>query len=175
MLGHVQTVLFHDPGMKNFVYLMADVLTSQRQSNKKDYYKTYIIAHKNGEILTAHCTCMAGAGKACSHAAAVAYKVDALRRLKSEESACTSLLCSWNDMSKKKATPAMLKDIDFQRPKYGQSVTVPAPPTKLNLMPCKDFLSDDDMNTLRNIAPNAALFSCIDRHERTSTFTTNPF
>ena len=42
------------------------------------------------------------AGKACSHAAALAYKIDALRRLKEEESACTSFLCSWNDMSKKK-------------------------------------------------------------------------
>ena len=60
VLGHVQPVSFYDPGIQNYVYLMAEVLPSQRQSNKKDYYKTYIIAHKNGEILTAHCTCMAG-------------------------------------------------------------------------------------------------------------------
>ena len=60
VLGHVQPIMFHDPEIKDYVYLKADVLPSQRQSNKKDLYKTYIISHKNGEILTAHCTCMAG-------------------------------------------------------------------------------------------------------------------
>jgi hypothetical protein len=44
--------MFHDPQIKDYVYLKADVLPSQRQSNKKDLYKTYIISHKNGEILT---------------------------------------------------------------------------------------------------------------------------
>lgn len=39
-------------------------------------------------------------GKACSHAAALAYKVDAVRRF--DDTASTSLLCAWNDMSKKK-------------------------------------------------------------------------
>ena len=58
--GHVQQILFHDPCMKDHVFLKADVLPSQRQANKKDMYKTYIIALKNGEIRTAHCTCMAG-------------------------------------------------------------------------------------------------------------------
>lgn len=58
---HVQPVMFHDPEVDNLVYLMADVLPSQRQSGKKvDLYHTYLIAHKTGEIHTAHCTCMAG-------------------------------------------------------------------------------------------------------------------
>ena len=39
-------------------------------------------------------------GKACSHAAALAYKVDAVRRF--DDTASTSLLSAWNDMSKKK-------------------------------------------------------------------------
>ena len=43
------------------------------------------------------------AGKACSHAATVAYKAEALRRLR-EDGSCTSNLCAWNDMSKKKVS-----------------------------------------------------------------------
>jgi hypothetical protein len=41
------------------------------------------------------------AGKACSHVATVAYKAEALRRLR-EDGSCTSNLCAWNDMSKKR-------------------------------------------------------------------------
>ena len=58
--GHVQPVLLHDPKIQDVLYLKADVMPSQRQSSKKDMYKTYLIVHKNGEIVTAHCTCMAG-------------------------------------------------------------------------------------------------------------------
>ena len=61
VLGHVQRITFYDPGIQDYKYLNADVLPSQRNPTKKaDYYKAWIIAHKNGEILTAHCTCMAG-------------------------------------------------------------------------------------------------------------------
>ena len=53
--------MFHDPEVDDYVYLMADVLPSQRQSGKKtDLYHTYLIVHKTGEIHTTHCTCMAG-------------------------------------------------------------------------------------------------------------------
>jgi hypothetical protein len=38
-----------------------------------------------------------------SHAATVTYKVEALRRLRGDGS-CTSNLCAWNDMSKKKVS-----------------------------------------------------------------------
>ena len=58
--GHVQQIFLYDPNMKDVLYMKADVMPSQRQSNKKDMYRTYLIVKKSGEIITAHCTCMAG-------------------------------------------------------------------------------------------------------------------
>ena len=57
---HVQPVFFHDPEIEDYVFLMADVLPSQRQGGKKDMYHAYLITRKDGCIHTAHCTCMAG-------------------------------------------------------------------------------------------------------------------
>ncbi|XP_052799759.1 uncharacterized protein LOC128231246 isoform X1 [Mya arenaria] len=61
-------------------------------------------------------------GKACSYAAALAYNVEAAIRLGLRDNACTSSLCTWNDMSRKKAQPARLTEIDFKRPKYGEDI-----------------------------------------------------
>lgn len=58
--------------------------------------------------------------KACSHTAAVAYKVEAAIRTGLTEIASTSTLCQWNDMSRKKAQPAPISQINFQWPKYTQ-------------------------------------------------------
>ena len=35
--------------------------------------KPWIISYKNRTIAYAHCTCMAGLGEVCSHAAAIAF------------------------------------------------------------------------------------------------------
>ena len=62
--GHVQQVMFYNPNMGDLVYLMAKVLPSQRQGVKTEMYSTYLVVHnggdKDGQIHTAHCTCMAG-------------------------------------------------------------------------------------------------------------------
>ena len=44
----------------------------------------------SGSIICAHCNCMAGAGEACSHIAALLYAVMAKARIQSE-TVCTSL------------------------------------------------------------------------------------
>ena len=56
--GHVQ-VIRH---LKNdrLTLLLADVLPSQRQGQRTQLYKAFIICAADGQILTAHCTCMAG-------------------------------------------------------------------------------------------------------------------
>ena len=45
-------------------------------------------------IICAHCNCMAGAGEACSHIAAMLYAIMAGVRMR-EETSCTSTLCRW--------------------------------------------------------------------------------
>ena len=55
-----------------------------------------------------------------------------------------------------------MKDIDFQRPKYGQSVSIPEAPVKQQAKQSESILTEKDIDTLRRIAPNAALFTCLD-------------
>ena len=55
-----------------------------------------------------------------------------------------------------------MQDIDFQRPKYGQPITIPSAPTKQVLERCHTDLKADEIESLRAIAPRAALFSCLD-------------
>ena len=55
-------------------------------------------------------------GSACSHVAAVLFKVEACTILKLNKAACTSLLCEWKK-SRKRAYPAPLKVLCFKRAK----------------------------------------------------------
>ena len=47
-----------------------------------------------GTIICAHCNCMAGAGEACSHIAAMLYAIMAGVRMR-DETSCTSTICRW--------------------------------------------------------------------------------
>lgn len=40
----------------------------------------WLLVKRDGEVLLAHCTCMAGLGEACSHIAAVLFYVEVLAR-----------------------------------------------------------------------------------------------
>lgn len=40
--------------------------------------QNWILCHKDGEILLAHCDCMAGAAEACSHVATILFAVQYL-------------------------------------------------------------------------------------------------
>ena len=60
--GHVQAVKYHGiSDNSEFCVLKADVLPSQRQGLKTNFYKAWIVVHKlQAFILTANCTCVAG-------------------------------------------------------------------------------------------------------------------
>ena len=53
----------------------------------------WISVKQSGEVLCAHCTCMAGAGEACSHITSILFTLDMNTRMKQQFS-CTSLPCS---------------------------------------------------------------------------------
>lgn len=108
------------------------------------------------------------AGKAYSNAAAVAYKVESDIRTSLTTTANTSSLCSWIDMSRRKADPAPMSCIDFKRPKYGEDVRRP----KANPNP-KDILTTStplDFASLKRIQINAVVFSLLEvkRNAKTS-------
>ena len=51
-------------------------------------------------------------GSACSHVAAVLFKLQACVQLGMNEKACTSKLCQWN-VSRRKANPVPLQQMSF--------------------------------------------------------------
>ena len=54
----------------------------------------WLICSTDGAIITAHCTCMAGVGETCTHAAALSFALDAHSRVK-ENSTCTGVKAYW--------------------------------------------------------------------------------
>ncbi|XP_041349329.1 uncharacterized protein LOC121368656 [Gigantopelta aegis] len=58
----------------------AKVLHSQRMSEKP--LQPWLIVSKEGCILAAHCTCMAGLGEACTHVAALLFAIEATVKLR---------------------------------------------------------------------------------------------
>ena len=72
--------------------LMALVKHSQRLTAPP--LKVWVAIKQQGEVLCAHCICMAGLGETCSHIAALLFAVETNTQLKSQF-ASTSLPCTW--------------------------------------------------------------------------------
>ena len=63
-----------------------------------------MIEKSTGVITCGHCTCVAGAGEACSHVAAILLLIEMVCRNKrgtEADDACTSILCEWKKTSHK--------------------------------------------------------------------------
>ena len=64
------------PSTKPNIYLFtAQVKHSQRLSDAP--LKVWLAIKENGEVVCAHCNCMAGLGEVCSHVAAVLFTAEA--------------------------------------------------------------------------------------------------
>ena len=84
-------------------------------------YNVWVCLQKDyGWVLTAKCSCIAGLGSACSHLAALLFKIESACHLKLTEGISpTSVLFEWNK-SKKSVQPAIIKLINFSRPRNHQ-------------------------------------------------------
>ena len=96
------------------------VLPSQRQSKTSEMFEVWVCLKKeDGWVLTANCTCMAGLGSACSHVAALLFKLEtAVHVGLNERTAPTSELCAWK-ACKRSVTPAPLNSINFKKNETG--------------------------------------------------------
>ncbi|XP_057296778.1 uncharacterized protein LOC130625692 [Hydractinia symbiolongicarpus] len=166
--GHVQDVYCHLLKDVEFCYIKSSVLPSQRQGQKQKLYDVWIILHTSGWVLSANCTCVAGLGSACSHVAALLFKLVACATLELNKKACTSKLCSWKK-SRKRAHPAPLKHINFKRPKKSEVLPTIDEPFEGEL---KGFTSVDPLKfvteeekqqwiSLSQIAPDAVVLKNI--------------
>ena len=122
-------------------------------------------------VLTANCSCMAGLGSACSHVAALLFKLETAVHLELHKpEAPTSQLCAWKK-SKRNVIPAPVKCINFKRIKTHQ---LPAEQNEVPISsvtqhysfrdPCSGLygLNPDDIINLHKVKSNAAFFTSID-------------
>ena len=93
-----------------FFILMALVKHSQRLTVPA--VKVWVATKNDGEVMCAHCSCMAGLGEACSHIAALLFAAQTNTELKGQF-ACTSLPCSWLPSSFRTVPFAEIAKIDF--------------------------------------------------------------
>ena len=104
---------------RNFI-ATALIKHSQRLSGTP--LKAWIVVKHTGEVIAAHCTCMAGVGEACSHVAALLFVLEGNTLLKQQFS-CTSLPCSWLPASFRSVLFAEMSKIDFTTPSQKRKVT----------------------------------------------------
>ena len=85
------------------------------QSLNEPPLRPWVALQKDGQILCCHCTCMAGLGETCSHAAASMFALETLVRMKASTT-CTSLPCQWLKPSSSTVEYSEGSGIDFSRP-----------------------------------------------------------
>ncbi|XP_041373282.1 uncharacterized protein LOC121386449 [Gigantopelta aegis] len=117
--GHVHTCLFYDIAEDSPVCFIKASVTPSQSVTKKPHEPWVCLDKKQGYVISAHCTCMAGLGEACSHIAAVLFKIEAGVKLGFSKQSRTSTACVWNRFYRKEVTPQPLREINFSRHKKG--------------------------------------------------------
>lgn len=74
--------------------------------------KVWIHARCDGEVLAAHCSCMAGNGEACSHVAALLFYIECVTRAR-EERSCTDSDNAWLPAHVRKIEARPVAEMDF--------------------------------------------------------------
>lgn len=93
--------------------MKTDCRPSQRISDTK--HKLWLLfSKKNGNVLNAHCTCMAGMGSTCNHVAAALFRIEAAMRLGLANPSCTTKPCEWLP-NRRDVLPCRAKDMNLNR------------------------------------------------------------
>ncbi|XP_077532449.1 uncharacterized protein LOC144144813 [Haemaphysalis longicornis] len=79
-------------GSSAVVLVAADVEASQ---TVKKVHQPWTLVKKDGTVINAHCTCMAGLGEACSHVSALLFRVEAEVKHGLNDPSSTSVECRW--------------------------------------------------------------------------------
>ena len=78
--------------------------------------KTWVLAEKSGDLLLAHCNCMAGLGEACSHVGAILFACETAVKMR-DSVTCTQELSKWLPTHKKKVPYLEVNQVNFSSAK----------------------------------------------------------
>lgn len=137
----------------------------------------WIIANTEGKVLSAHCTCVAGLGETCCHAAAVLFTIDTANRIQ-ELKTVTDDVPYWGQPSFKEVAYRQGSSIDFTSASSRKhqldasliDASCHAPRKRQRILPCiqpstdeeiKQFFSAIQMN---NSGVKPAILSVIAEH-----------
>ncbi|XP_065903361.1 uncharacterized protein [Dysidea avara] len=95
---------------QNRFLIKGKVMHSQRTSGTP--LIPWVVLEEDGEILAAHCNCMAGLGEACSLIAAIISSLVAANSIRQRSASVISQRCMWLPPAKS-VTPAKICEIKF--------------------------------------------------------------
>ncbi|XP_077550683.1 uncharacterized protein LOC144163887 [Haemaphysalis longicornis] len=124
-------------------------------------YECWVLATEEGEIQDARCTCMAGLGRACSHAAAICFVVDFWMQVSTTDPdpgpAPTEVPCEWIKPRLKKVDLVESKDFSYTRHKCDPEPTVPRKRKVEEIRALPDTAGF--LKRVQEVAPNARVFT----------------
>ena len=94
-------------------------LVQHSQTVSAPALRVWVGIKESGEVICAHCTCMAGAGEVCAHVGALLFTAEGNKEMKRCQS-CTSLPCSWLPPRHQFVPAIKVTEIDFKTPKSKQ-------------------------------------------------------
>ena len=92
----------------DYLILLCNVRASMSIHNDKELW---IVVKPTEKIVTAWCSCMAGASRCCNHIMATLYKVEYANTNSFCSPSCTSMLCGCNQSTKKVIEPKSISEI----------------------------------------------------------------
>lgn len=132
--GWLANVFYHQLGSSKYCLLKADCRPSERLRDVP--HKLWIcFLEKEGKVVKAHCTCMAGMSSTCNHIAALLFRLEAAMRLGLINTSCTSKSCEWLP-NRKEVKPQKIKDLNLNREDFGK---IGKPSKKICSTPKKNY------------------------------------
>ena len=132
--GWLGKIDFHPLKDTPFCLMRTDCRPSQRLSDP--LHKLWLLLSKDtGNVLEAHCSCMAGMKSTCNHVAAALFRIEAAMRYGLSNPSSTSLPNEWLP-NRSEVQPSKAKDIDFNRDDFTKR---DKKPKKLLSTPKKTF------------------------------------
>ena len=166
--GWLGPISYHSLGTSEHCLLKCDCRPSERIRDAP--HKLWIcITKKDGKVLKAHCTCMAGMGSTCNHVVAALFRVEAAMRLGLSNPACTTKACEWLP-NRKDVQPMKIRDMNFNRENFGKQRKstrrlISTPKKQFNPLECSEvkrpLTLQDISNALEKVIPDSVLYTAV--------------